>query len=106
MVTTEKTEIKEIAPPALVKILTTKEGGFLRQIYTAKLKDKFGREGFVIANKNPKDKYIVIKEIAVKKIAGETNKLEVVLTMPDPETVEVVELPKTIELDSKGGDKK
>lgn len=63
-----------------------------------KLKDHpLDRRGAIISNKA--GAYIVVTEIAVVKVTGTNNKFDVVLTMPDPKTVDVVKREtKTVEV--------
>lgn len=76
---------------------------YITQTFGAfKLKDKAGRQGQMISN--PTGKYLVIKEIVIRKAQGENNKVFVDLVFPDPDTIEVLESDKKTEskVDSPG----
>lgn len=54
-----------------------------------KFKDKPGKGSQVISNKA--DKYLVVKQIIIHKYPHENNKIQIVLVMPDPRYIEIVE---------------
>lgn len=53
-----------------------------------KFKDN-GRNSATINNKA--EKYMVVKEILLKKVYGVNNAIEIMLIVPDPESIDVIE---------------
>lgn len=69
---------------------TIKPIEILKQGFVHKFKDKQGKNMQRISNKA--GRYLVLTEILLRKIPRESNKIEIILVMPDPTRIEVKEL--------------
>jgi hypothetical protein len=74
---------------ATKKLETVTEPQDVIQRFEFKFKDKPGKSDQIISNKA--GKYLVVKQIIFHKVPNENNKMVMVLVMPDPRFIEVVE---------------
>lgn len=49
------------------------------------------KDGKIEKIDNSAEPFMVIKEILFRKVPGQSNRVEVILVMPDPETIDVIE---------------
>lgn len=93
---TKETKIPLTTDQADKAIKALMEGGYIRQVFGPfKFKDREGRSTYKIENTT--EEFMVIKQIIFRKIPREVSKIEVLLVMPDPATVDVVRIKKPVE---------